>query len=94
MEKAVFTDKVVELRNIPKDMTVSDFEEIRNVEMLVPYNTISTLTASHVKLYVDLADLSEGEHELKIQCEVPEEYRVTDIVVENDMTTLTLVLDN
>lgn len=94
MEKAIFEDKVVELRNIPKDMTVSDFEEIRNVEMLVPYNTISTLTASHVKLYLDLADLSEGEHELKIQCEVPEEYRVTDIVIENDMTTVTLVLDN
>ena len=94
MEKAVFEDKKVELRNIPKGMSVSNFEEVRDVEMLVPSNTISTLTASHVKLYIDLSGLSEGDHELKIQCEVPEEFRATDIVIENDTATVNMVADN
>lgn len=94
MEKAIFEEKNVELRNIPSGMTIADFEEIRNVEMLVPYNTISTLTASHVKLYIDLSGLSEGEHELKIQCEVPQEFRATDIIIENDTAVVIMVADN
>jgi len=94
MEKATFEDKKVELRNIPDGLSISDFEEIRNVEMSVPYNTISTLTASHVKLYIDLAGLSEGEHELKIQCEVPEEFRATGIIIENDTALVNMVAVN
>ena len=94
MEKASYTDKAIELRNIPDGMTVEDFEELRNVEMMVPFNTISTLTSSHVKLYIDLAGLSEGEHELKIQCEVPEEFRVENIVIENDTAIVNLVSNN
>ncbi|MEX1378148.1 MAG: CdaR family protein [Eubacteriales bacterium] len=94
MEKATYENKTVELRNIPSGMTVQDFEEIRTVEMTVPYNTISTLTSSHVKLYIDLAGLSEGEHELKIQCEVPEEFRAENIVIENDTAIVNLVSNN
>lgn len=94
MEKAQFQEQSVELRNMPKGYSVEDFEEIRNVEMLVPYNTISTLTESHVKLFIDLADLTAGEHELKIQCEVPEEFRAEEIVIENDMATVIMVEDN
>ena len=75
-------------------MTVQDFEEIRTVEMLVPSNTISTLTAAHVKLYIDLSDLPAGEHELKIQCEVPEEFRATDILIDNDTAVVVMVVDN
>jgi len=94
MEKATFENEVVELRNIPSGMTVQDFEEIRTVEMLVPSNTISTLTAAHVKLYIDLSDLPAGEHELKIQCEVPEEFRATDILIDNDTAVVVMVVDN
>ena len=93
MEKATFENEVVELRNMPRGMSVQGFSEIRTVEMLVPANTISTLTAAHVKLYIDLADLPAGEHELKIQCEVPAEFRATDIIIEND-TALVIMVDN
>lgn len=94
MEKAAFENKSVELRNLPNGLKVENFEEIRNVEMLVPYNTISTLTASHVKLYIDLSDLTSGEHELKIQCEVPEEFRAEEIIIENDTATVIMVENN
>jgi len=94
MEQAVFENLVVELRNIPQGYTVGDFEEIRDVEMVVPQNTISTLTVSHVKLYIDLSDLTEGEHELKIQCEVPEEFRATGIIIENDTAIVNMVANN
>lgn len=94
MEKKSFESVKVELRNIPQGMSVEDFEEYRNVEMLVPSNTISTLTASHVKLYIDLSGLEEGEHELKIQCEVPEEFRAENIVIEDDSAIVVLVNNN
>ena len=93
-EKAIFEDQEVELRNIPQGFNAEEFEEIRDVEMLVPYNTISTLTASHVKLYIDLADLTAGEHELTIQCDVPDEFRVEDIMIEDDAAIVILVADN
>jgi len=94
MEKASFEAQNVELRNIPDGLSVEAFEEIRNVEMLVPYNTISTLTESHVKLYIDLSDLSAGEHELKIQCEVPVEFRADEIIIEDDTAIVIMVEDN
>lgn len=94
MERAEFTEQNVELRNIPAGFSIEEFEEFRNVEMLVPYNTISTLTESHVKLYIDLSDLTAGEHELKIQCEVPEEFRAEEIIIENDTATVIMVEDN
>ncbi len=91
IEKTVFEDLTVELRNIPAGLDVEDFEELRTVELLVPSNTAETLTASHVKPYIDLAELSAGEHELRIQCEVPEEFRATEIEVLNDTATVILV---
>ncbi len=94
MDKVTFDNEIVELRNIPSGMSVADFDEIRTVEMLIPENTISTLTAAHVKLYIDLSDLPAGEHELKIQCEVPEEFRAIDIIIENDTAIVVMVEDN
>lgn len=94
MEKAEFENQRVELRNIPRDMRVIDFSQVRNLSMMVPYNTIYTLTRSHVKLYIDLADLEEGAHELKIQCEVPEEFRSKDIIIDNDTAIVEMVSRN
>lgn len=91
MEKTTFVEQRVELRNIPSGLKVSSFSEIRDVEMRVPYNTVDTLTESHVTLYIDLSDLSAGSHELKIQCEVPEEFRVQDIVITNNVATVKMV---
>jgi len=94
MEKVTYEEKTVQLRNIPPGMSVENFDEIRTVELLVPYNTVSTLTSSHVKLYIDLSGLTEGEHQLKIQCEVPEEFRVSEITIPDDTATVIMVNDN
>lgn len=84
----------VEIRNVPEGMSIEAHDEIfRDVSMLVPFNTVSTLSTAHIKLYIDLEGTHAGTYEMKIECDVPEEFRAMNIVVTDDVYSLVVVED-
>lgn len=86
-----FDNVPVEIRNVPAGLEIPDAQEIvRNITVLIPENTYESFTAARVKLFIDLEGLEPGEHTLKIQTEVSEEYRIQNIDMVEDNVTLAL----
>lgn len=90
MSESKFEQVPIEIRNIPEGLSLEKFEELVDITVRAPENTIDNLAASHITLFVDMTGATKGESSRPIQYEAPEEYRVDSVAYSNDTVTVKL----
>lgn len=66
-------------RNLSKDLTILDSLEKVEIKVVGSKQRISTLKENSIIAYVDLANLTEGPHNLQVNIEIPSFFKVVEI---------------
>lgn len=67
-----FTYSNIQLRNMGQNLscTFNDFEEV-TIQLIGQENSLEQIQQEDITVYIDLSELGEGEHEVKIQYDMP-----------------------
>jgi len=69
----------LEVKSIESGLQVQDLPNVIRVKIRGPRNTVTAMAAKDVKAQVDLRDLSEGRHSVKVQVAVPPNVELVEI---------------
>lgn len=67
-----FTYSNIQIRNLGQNLTCTfnDFESL-SIQLIGQENGLEEISQDDITVYIDLADLSEGDHDVKIQYDMP-----------------------
>lgn len=71
-----FTDLSITIRGLSDELEAGPINQTAAVTVTGPLIAMDDLTASGVKLYIDVGDLGPGTYTLDVRCDIDEKYRV------------------